>query len=1075
MPRKLAVVSLCCGLYCASPVLAQPQSGTLSGTLSGLNGNTSAVVIFTNTATTASQRVTPKADGTFSVNLPPGSYRVDVERNGFRQTARQNIDVTAGTTSQVNVTVEGGPNIEAVEVRANAPGAQESGTEIGQGITTGTVRELPVYDRNYQGLIANVSGVTPPIAGFPLTFDPQLSRQYDTNGLPPFVNDTTSDGITVREPYTNELAVRILPDEAIQQLNVVTGNYPAREGFAAGTISNVFPRPGTNGVHGSLFGFVTDDYFRTSDPFTTTGFPQPTLHDRQYGGTIGGALSPDRLFFFLSYQGQINDGSNTQFATVPTASELLGNFSGAGTTIYNPFTGLVTGAGRSAFPGNIIPASSIDPVSALYLGLLPAANLPYAANNLEQNVQYGVRSNDLDGRLDYHFSNNVSGFLSYGWSTINAGQNSIFGPVVGGPTLDTLRNQHAAGSIVGNEHGVIMEIRAGYSRYRNLIGPATGAFGFNSALAGLGFSTANVPANVIPSVTIDGMGTLGTPINLPVKDLDDNYEGAANFHVYHGRNEVVFGADIRDDTSFGFNNFAFGAAGSFQFGPGATSLLNSGVAPGAAFAQSLAAFELGTASQSAVFSTTTAPRYNQVIYGGYVGDTVRLRHISFNLGFRYEVYSPVTVNSASAFNLGTNILTPTTSIGSYYYKNLDPRVGIAFRLTDNTVIRTSYSIMSFPMPFGLLPINIAGTGTSIGVPGTYGFAPFQLPIGQTSTSIASAIPYYANNLTRNPYVQSYYFMVEQSAPWGFLMNAGYVGNITRELPYMTNVNAALPGTGLAGLPYAGVGVSTPVYLEGNGLTSNYNSLQVNISKRLSKGASFAVAYTYSKALDYGVNGIYLINPFNTASNYGPADWDHQQMVTVSQIFNLSWGHPSDQWRQSILGKVLGDWRLNGIFHYATGSPYNIYADSLGCNCPGVSAALPAGLVAPNFNGFAAPTPGVPVVLASSLGTGVNGRATFNPALFTSPQNSLGNLGRNAAIGPTLVDDNLALFKQFPVRENTTVELRAEAYNLLNRTLFGTPYSNVSVGNFGTSTPYTPLNGLLGGGGRTFVLGARILF
>lgn len=1073
LPVAFPVLFLCC----ACVLLAQAQQGTLSGTLSGLNGKTGAVLILTNTATSTSQRITPSADGTFSVNLPPGTYRVEVERNGFRQTATQNISIVAQTTSTVNVTLQGGPNIEAVEVKANAPGAQTSGSEVGEGFTTSTVRELPVFDRNYQELNGLMSGVTPPESGFPLTFDPQINRQFDTNGLAPYTNDSLTDGTTIREPYTNELATRILPDEAIQQLNVVTGNYPAREGFAAGTISDVFPRPGTNSIHGSLFGFMTDDYFRTNDPFTTTGFPQPTVHDRQYGGTVGGALSPDRLFFFLSYQGNINDGSNTEFATVPTSAELLGDFSGAGTTIYNPLTGLTTGAGRIPFAGGIIPAADINPASALYLSLLPAANLPFAANNLEQNVQYRDRGNVADGRLDYHFSNNVTGFLNYGWSSFNAAQNSIFGPIVGGPTLATLRNQHASGSIVGNEHGIITELRVGYSRYRNLISPNGPVTGLPLTFAALGVGGATGAGNIIPSVTIDGLGALGTPINTPVKDVDDDFDGTLNFHAYHGRNEIVFGVDVRDDTSFGFNNFAFGSAGSFLFGPGATSLLNGAISPASTLAQSLAAFELGTASESGVFSTSVAPRYNQARYGGFVGDLVRLRHLTVDLGFRYEVYSPVAVSAASILNLSSNTLSPSSTVGSYYYKNLDPRIGLAFRITDNTVVRASYSIISFPMPFNLLPINVAGSGGSLGIPGTLGYTPFSLPFSQASVSIPLSIPYYVNNLTRNPYVQSYYFMVEHSAPWGFLMNAGYMGNVTREMPFISNLNAALPGTGTAGLPYLSTGQTTPIYLEGNGLTSNYNSLQVNLSKRLSKGAAFAVAYTYSHALDYGADGVYLMNPFNTAANYGSADWDRQQLVTISHIFNLSWGHPSDQWRQSILGKILGDWRLNGIFHYATGTPYNMYADAFGCDCPGVSAALPAGLIAPNFNGFAAPTPGVPVILASTLGAGgVNGLASFNPALFTAPAASaLGNLGRNAIRGPNMTDYNLALLKQFPVRENTTVEIRAEAYNLLNSTLYGTPYSNVSLGNFGTSTPNTPLDGMLGGGGRTFVLGARILF
>jgi hypothetical protein len=1044
-----------------SAALAQPQQGTLSGTLFGVSGKGNAVLIFTNQSNGAVQRVTPNVNGGFTVSLPPGTYKVEVEREGFRQTARQNIEVTGGASSQVNVTIEGGPQIEAVEIKAEAPGAQDSGSEIGTGFTSGTVRTLPIFDRNYQELNGQVSGVTPPISGFPLTFDPQRNRQYNTNGLPAYTNDYLSEGITLREPFTNEMAIRILPDEAVKQLDAITDNYPSREGFAMGSISNVYPRPGTNGVHGSLFGFITDDFFRTRDPFVTTGQPQPTLHDRQFGGTIGGAIVRDRLFYFLSYQGNINDGSNTQFATVPTAAEAAGNFSGLGYPIYNPVTGLVNGVGRLPFAGGIIPRANINPVSMAYLSYLPSPNLPFAANNLEQNVHYFDRGNVLDGRMDYHIANNVTGFFRYGWSSFNSRDNSIFGPVIGGDTLGTLRNHHASASLAGNWHGMIAELRLGYSRYRNAILPGGDTTAFSSQLAGLGFGPGT--SGIVPSLAVEGLGVLGTPINVPAKDVDNNYEGAANFHLYHGRNELIFGADVRDMNSSGFPNFAFGTTGSFTFGPGATSLVTGTIPTAAAFAQSFASFLVGTPSTSGLFSPVSTPTYHQRQYAGFIGDMIRFRHFTLNAGLRYEVYSPVSVNAASIFNLSASSLSSGNSVGNYYYKNFQPRVGIAIPITTNTVIRGSYVINSFPLPFSLLPINIAGAGTSLGAYGTYAFTPFVIPTaGAAGGTTPSNIPYVVNDLTRDPYVQSYYFLVEQSLRWGFLFNAGYLGNVTRELPFVKNLNAALPGSGIAGIPIAGQ--TAGLYLEGNGLISNYNSLQVNLNKRLSKGAGFSVAYAWSKALDYGT---YLINPFNLSSNYGPADWDRNEMLTISHIFNLSWGSHANS---NMFARALANWKLNGVFRWATGTPYNVYADPLGCACPGVAGNFAPG----TMTGLVPPFTGI--LASATPSANVNGKATFNPTLFTAPPvGSFGNLGRNALRGPDLTVYNLSLFKAFAVHENTTLELRAEAYNLFNSTQLGNPYANVSLGTFGSPTPLTTSDGLFGGAGRTFVLGARVLF
>lgn len=1051
------------GIYCACCAWAfaqQPpptnsqtgsQQGTFSGTLSGITVGHTAVIDLTNLTTGAAQRVTVNPDGSFSISLPPGNYRVEVERDGSRQTARENLEIVAGSNAQLTMTIEGGPTIEAVEVKATAPASDTTPPEIGTGYVSNTVRTLPVFDRNYQELIGQMTGITPPASVFPLTFDPQGNRQFNTNGLPTFTNDQLAQGISIREPYTGAMAIRVLPDEGVQQLNVVSSNYPARTGFAAGSVDNVFPRPGTNGLHGSLFGFVTDDFFRARDPFVMPGNPEPILHDRQFGGTIGGAVIPDRLFFFGSYQGTIYDGSAIQFATVPSAAELGGNFSGAGVQIFNPTSGAPAGAGRSVFAGGIIPARNINPVAAAYARFLPAPNVPGAtANNFTANVPFGDRGQVIDGKVDYHFTNNFTGFLRYGWSSFNAHDNSIFGPVVGNSTFDTLRNHHASASIAGNYRGIITEFRVGYSRYRNLIDTNSATGPLATQLSSLGFTSPGSTA--LPNVSIEGLGTLGTPLNLPAKDIDNNYEGDANFHMYRGKNEVVFGVNVHDLWSAGFPNFLLGPAGTFSFTPGATSLPGAAFSPGTAFASSFASFLLGSPTTSGIFNPTSQPSYRQRLYAAFVGDTIHMSRLTVSLGARYEVYSPIDVHGVN----GLNILNPSTgsvasgqTLGDYHYGAVAPRIGLAFRLTDHTVIRTSYGIFDFPLPFSLLPVNFAGTGTSFGTTGTFGTTPFVVPTAAASAK--ANIPYYLNNLNRTPYVQSYYFSIQQSAPWGFLLDASYAGNVTREMPFIREINAAPPGTGIAGLPLSSIGQTAPVFQEGNGLTSNYNAVQVNLTKRLSKGASFAVAYTWSKALDYGT---LLTNPFNTGANYGPADWDRTQMLTISHVFDIPIGEGTNRWNQGMAAKILGNWKINGLFHWATGNPYSISADSLACACPGI-----------------------PAVLASAApGTNVNGQASFNPALFNLPAASgFGNLGRNAIRGPDFTNYNLALFKVFPMAENRQLELRAEAYNILNSTQYGNPYSFASFGNFGQSSNTTLLNGLLGGGARTFVLGARILF
>jgi hypothetical protein len=252
---------------------------------------------------------------------------------------------------------------------------------------------------------------------------------------------------------------------------------------------------------------------------------------------------------------------------------------------------------------------------------------------------------------------------------------------------------------------------------------------------------------------------------------------------------------------------------------------------------------------------------------------------------------------------------------------------------------------------------------------------------------------------------------------------------------------------VAGLPLASAGITSPSLYLGQGVTSNYNALQVNLSKQLSKGASFNVAYTWSKALDHG---LLLFNPASFGSNYGPADWDRTQMLTISHLFALPVGRGSSRFNQGAIGQILANWEVVGLFRWATGTPYNVTTDPLNCACPNNSAVL------------ANPLPGASTV---------NG-ANFPNASFFAPAapGSFGTLGRNAVRGPDLTSYNLSLFKSFAVRENYKVELRAEAYNLLNNIQYATPASNLSLASFGQQV--ATLNGT---GGRLFVLGARILF
>ena len=423
-------------------------------------------------------------------------------------------------------------------------------------------------------------------------------------------------------------------------------------------------------------------------------------------------------------------------------------------------------------------------------------------------------------------------------------------------------------------------------------------------------------------------------------------------------------------------------------------------------------------------------------------------------GLRYDIFSPVQSfqpGGATVFNPVTNTSSPTgangtgNSLSRYDYNNVAPRMGLVFRPMNRFVVRAGYGFLYFPAPFSLTPFNPAALSVQSGLAGGLGFTTFTTPIVPTPGATAANTPYHFGPRTyATPYLQTYSAMLQGDLGNGFLLDVGYVGNTGRQLPY-NNVLAGLPGTGLAGLPIPGRTAAS--YNLAPGTTSNYNSGQVNLTKRFAAGLSLTGAYTFSKALDYGYN---LLNPFSRSGNYGPADWDRTHILSVTHDWRLPFGVSRKYFQSGWAARLLGDWEMTGIIRWATGNPYTVTADPLACACLGV-AAVPAA--------------------ASGSTSAFNGTASFNPALFGAPAaGTFGTASRNSFRGPDFFTYNAALFRNFAFTENTKLELRGEVYNVTNTSNPRNPVSNLSSPGFGNSIGN--LNGLAG---RQFQVAARLLF
>jgi hypothetical protein len=364
----------------------------------------------------------------------------------------------------------------------------------------------------------------------------------------------------------------------------------------------------------------------------------------------------------------------------------------------------------------------------------------------------------------------------------------------------------------------------------------------------------------------------------------------------------------------------------------------------------------------------------------------------------------------------------------------------------------------FQEPYMLMGYMPTTFGAVNGVQGGYGVATFAGRFGPTVTSTTPAPTTFVNgsaagnlpaavtpSLSDTPYVESFNAQLQQEFYWGTVLSLGYVGAYDRHLPYVQELNAGLPGTGVAGLPFASMGRTETTPFFGNGLTSNYNSLQVSLNKRFAQGVSFLASYTWSHALGYTTGNNMLMNPFNLASNYGPLDYDQRHVLTIGHIWELPFGHHGS----NMLQTMLGGWQLNGIFTWSSGTPMTLTSDPIACGCLNVS-------------------PGVRFIGQSAFAN--NGTQILNPAAFSTTPNSLGTLGRGSFYAPGYRTYDMSLFKNFHVHDRYNLQLRGEAYNLTNSAVFMMPVTNINSPDFGQQV--SSVNGAFG---RQVNLALRILF
>jgi hypothetical protein len=1074
-------------ILAAAPLFGQQTSATLVGSVLDSSGRSvpNASITATETRTGVARSTTSTGEGVYNLPyLTPGIYRVEITAAGFKKAIREAVELGVSSTVRVDATLEPGAVTESVTVNAEAPALQTDRAEVARSFTTQSVTELPLANRSFQALAGLVAGVTPPTVDFTQSEDPQGTTFFRANGQGNSSNNTMVDGVDNTNP-TLGLTVYIPPAEVVQEVHVSTSNYTAEFGRAGGAVVNVATRGGTNELHGSLYEFHRSTNFRARDFFNTVGRPKPTYIRNQFGAAAGGPIVKNKTFFFGAYQGLYLRQSATTVISVPDPAWVGGDFSAVpGLALYDPATGNPDGTGRRQFAGNVIPQNRFTQIATKLLPYMPAPTSPGAyTSNFNTNVPFLYDGNSFDGRVDHNFTDSTKIFGKMNYSKYNVTQKAALGDVIGEGTLARDYTVTALANFVhGFSPSLLTEGRVGYNRYRTNVNGLDMTTFTNQSLGIVNPNPDPISSVGMARIQINGMQGIGTPVVYPLINTDNLFTFVNTWSKTFSRHTLKWGAEIHRNRMDRFQpqGLGLGPRGLFQYNPGTTSSRGADLGPFGSFANAFAAFLIGAPDQTSRTYMPITPTNRQSQWFFFFQDTWQVsRRLTVDLGVRYELYTTVKpryAGGASNYDPSNNTLlvcgVGEISLGCNVKpdnNNFAPRLGIAYRLSDKAVIRTGFGVSYWTGRFGftggttstqfpvIYNIQQGATGDFI-VDGSPNLLPVVSAVDIPSNGRITPAPNQAffivpyNNPM--PMVASYNLTYQRELGWGVTFDVGYVGNFGRRLPFNQAYNAALPGTGLNGKPLvAAFGHTADATVRGYGVNSNYNSLQTNATKRFSEGLTFTVAYTWSRSLDVGSDqaGFTINNDFRR--HYGPSNYDRTHMLTISHVYQLPVGKGKAYVHSGPGAFILGNWQVNGIYRFATGTPFSITTDATPCNCPGNS----------NFANVLGPT--------SILGGVGPGQKWFDIRAFAAPPaNTFGNAGRNIVRGPRLSNYDMSIFRIFALTEKAKLEFRGEFYNLTNTPHFGNPSGSVTSGNFGEIT------GTLGGyGNREVQLALRLTF
>ncbi|HEY6400267.1 MAG TPA: TonB-dependent receptor, partial [Blastocatellia bacterium] len=1001
--RYLIPTALLMALALLTPlgVGAQVLYGSLTGNVTDPSGAAvaGAKVEAMNIGAGVSSSVVTDERGAYTFSsLQAGLYRVTVTSASFKTLVQDNVRIEVNTARRLDAQLEVGEVTAVVQVAATADALQTERADVNFVQTARQVNDLPLtgsVGRNYQSLTALIPGAVSAGEQNSAAGSPQRSISFNVNGVSRMQNGTRIDGSSVTYPWLPTNTAYVPTAESIQEVNIVTNSFNAEQGLAGGAAINVITKSGTNAFHGAGWVYDTNSATQARSFFQTT--PQvPKNILVQWGYAVGGPIIKNKLFFFTD----LERTTQRQFARVQTFTiadtSLRPNAQGDvvfpnSAVIYDPASNPDPRL-RTPFPNNTIPGNRIDPAALEFIKRLPQPTGTGFANNFTPTGVAEFNRLNIDNKINYNAGGKLTAFGRYSISPTDIFEPQILGDA-GGDALNGGQNGSAPGRVQVFGTGItytfssnlIMDVNAGYTRQR--LGAENVDLGSNFGLDVLKIPGTNGPDRLqggIPSFQISGFANLGNAnTGNPFLFRDNQYVFSVNLSWIKGTHGFRFGGDYQNQQ---INHFqpqggTFQTVrGTFQFNGNATSLQPVSCpatgCPSAGPFNSWADFLLGLPLNAGKVDQLRNPNavYMQS-YALYARDQWQVtRNLTVNYGLRWERYP-----FPDKDNTGINRFDPQSGLvltgglsgvprdtgASSGPGQFLPRIGVAYRIKEKTVVRAGYGQSADPRPFidfrNAYPVVNAWAMPQINNNPYIPVTNLRQGLINTSTPpdlTQGVLPLPSNSGTttypadqQRKYIQSWNLIVERELPKQFFASLGYVG--TRAVGQMgfININAAAPGTGNAGRALAGFGLTADINMILPYMTTTYDSLQASFKRRFNS-SNVGGSYTFSKAINFADNDANPRIQFYPAArlNRGLAGYDRTHNLQLYGIWELPFGRGKRFASEGVVSKLVGGFQVGGVLSSTSGTPINIVQNNPGnLNAPG-SGQMPD-LVKPDVQIF----------------------------------------------------------------------------------------------------------------------------